>query len=145
VKLVLAIPDYEMDTRKMREALPSTVSLSDAVFNVQRAALLQAAISEERFDLFSEALHDRLHQAHRLPHGPGLGEVLRMNDESDKYPGLLGVAMSGAGSTMIAFATENLAEIGQAMTDQFRASGVQARTIEVEVDNRGRNIRNSEP
>jgi homoserine kinase len=145
LKMVLAIPDYEMDTREMREALPSTVALSDAVFNVQRAALLQAAISEERFDLFSEALRDRLHQAHRLPHGPGLGEVLRMNDESDKYPGLLGVAMSGAGSTMIAFATENLAEIGQAMTDQFRASGVQARTIEVEVDNRGRNIRNSEP
>lgn len=141
VKVVLAIPDYEMDTREMREALPSTVSLSDAVFNLQRAALLQAAISEERFELFSEALRDRLHQAHRLPHGPGLSEVLRMNDEADRYPGLLGVAMSGAGSTMIAFATQNLAEIGRAMTDRFRASGVRARTIEVEVDNRGRNIR----
>ena len=141
VKVVLAIPDYEMDTREMREALPSTVSLSDAVFNVQRAALLQAAISEERFELFSEALRDRLHQAHRLPHGPGLSEVLRMNDEADRYPGLLGVAMSGAGSTMIAFATQNLGEIGRAMTDRFGASGVRARTIEVEVDNRGRNIR----
>ena len=141
VKVVLAIPDYEMDTRKMREALPSTVSLSDAVFNVQRAALLQAAISEERFELFSEALRDRLHQAHRLPHGPGLSEVLRMNDEADGYPGLLGVAMSGAGSTMIAFATDHLAEIGKAMTDRFRARGVRARTIEVEVDNRGRYIR----
>jgi homoserine kinase len=144
VKMVLAIPDYEMDTREMREALPSTVSLSDAVFNVQRAALLQAAISEERFDLFSEALRDRLHQAHRLPHGPGLSEVLRMNDETDRYPGLLGVAMSGAGSTMIAFATENLSEIANEMSNRFSAAGASSRTLQVEVNNGGRTVRSSE-
>ena len=145
VKLVLAIPDYEMDTREMREVLPGQVSLSDAVFNVQRAALLQAAISEERFDLFSEALRDRLHQSHRVADRPGLGEVLRMNDETDNHPGLLGVAMSGAGSTMIAFATENFGRIGQAMSDRFRERDVRALTIEVEVDKRGRSVRNSEP
>ena len=144
VKMVLAIPDYEMDTREMREALPSTVALSDAVFNVQRAALLQAAISEERFDLFSEALRDRLHQAHRLPHGPGLSEVLRINDESDKYPGMLGVAMSGAGSTMIAFATENLAEIANEMSNRFSTAGASSRTLQVEVNNGGRTVRSSE-
>ncbi|MFY9608045.1 MAG: homoserine kinase [Blastocatellia bacterium] len=140
VKMVLAIPDYEMDTREMREALPPTVSLSDAVFNVQRAALLQASISEERFDLFSEALRDRLHQAHRVPYGPGLNEVLRMNDETDKHPGLLGVAMSGAGSTMIAFATENFTEIGKEMNDRFASAGVGSRTIEAGVNRGGRTI-----
>lgn len=140
VKLVLAIPDYEMDTREMREALPAQVSLSDAVFNVQRAALLQAAISEERFDLFSEALRDRLHQSHRVANRPGLSEVLRMNEETDKHPGLLGVAMSGAGSTMIAFATENFDGIGQEMSDRFRERDVRALTIEVEVDKRGRDV-----
>jgi homoserine kinase len=145
VKLVLAIPDYEMDTREMREALPAQVSLSDAVFNVQRAALLQAAISEERFDLFSEALRDRLHQSHRVANRPGLSEVLRMNDETDRHPGLLGVAMSGAGSTMIAFATGNFEQIGQEMSDRFRKRNVRALTIEVEVDKRGRSVRNSEP
>ena len=141
VKMVLAIPDYEMDTREMREALPKTVPLSDAVFNVQRAALLQASISEERFDLFSEALRDRLHQAHRVPHGSGLAEVLQINDETGRHPGLLGVALSGAGSTMIAFATENFAEIGKEMSDRFAAAGVAARTIETEVSKSGRTIR----
>jgi homoserine kinase len=144
VKTVLAIPDYEMDTRVMREALPSTVSLSDAVFNVQRAALLQAAISEERFDLFSEALRDRLHQVHRLPHGTGRSEVLRMNDEADMYPGLLGVAMSGAGSTMIAFATDNLAVMANEMRNRFSAAGAGSRTLQVEVNNGGRTVRSSE-
>lgn len=138
IKLVLAIPDYEMNTREMREALPERIPLSDAVFNLQRAALLQAAISEERFDLFSEALRDRMHQARRAQHGAGLAEVLRMNDETDKHRGLLGVALSGAGSTMIAFATENFEQIAKEMSDRFGAAGVPTRTIQVEADSNGR-------
>lgn len=138
VKIVLCIPEFEMDTAQMRQVLPREVKLADAVFNVQRAALLQALISERRFDLFSEALRDRLHQPHRAPHGPGLGEVLRLNDETQHHPGLLGVAISGAGSTLIAFATENFPQIGAEMSYRLATAGVRSRTLEVEVDNRGR-------
>src|SRR5215510_33863 len=67
VKIVLCIPEFEMNTTQMRDVLPREVTRADAVFNVQRAALLQALISERRFDLFSEALRDRLHQPHRVP------------------------------------------------------------------------------
>jgi homoserine kinase len=140
VKVVLAVPDFEMNTAEMRRALPAQVPMRDAVFNVQRAALLQAAISERRFDLLGEALRDRLHQPHRAPHGPGLDEVLRMNDETDRHRGLLGVAISGAGPTMIAFASDNFAGIAAAMRERFAGCGVRARTLEVEVDNRGRRI-----
>lgn len=138
VKIVLCIPEFEMGTSKMRGVLPKEVMLADAVFNLQRAALLQALIAERRLDLFSEALRDRLHQPPRIPHGPGLGEVLRLNDQTEAFPGLLGVAMSGAGSTMIAFATENFSQIATEMSDRFTAAGVRSRTLEVDVDNRGR-------
>jgi len=140
VKIVLCVPEFELDTKQMRGVLAREVTLTDAVFNVQRAALLQALISERRFDLFSEALRDRLHQPHRIPLGPGLAEVLRMNDETSDHPGLLGVAMSGAGSTMIAFVTENFSEIAGEMSKRLAASGVRSRTIEAEVDNRGRAV-----
>jgi homoserine kinase len=140
VKIVLAVPEFEMNTAEMRKVLPAEVPMKDAVFNVQRASLLQAAISERRFDLLSEALRDRLHQPRRAPHGPGLNEVLRMNDETDMYRGLLGVAISGAGPTMIAFASENFAEIAAEMRERFAGCGVRARTLEVEIDNRGRRI-----
>jgi homoserine kinase len=140
VKLVLAIPDFEMNTREMRDALPSHISLDDAVFNVQRAALLQASMAESRFELLREALRDRLHQPYRIPNRPGLGDVLRMNDEIEKYPGLLGVAMSGAGSTMIAFATENLGAIGDQMAARFLANGVRALVVQTKVDKHGRTI-----
>lgn len=138
VKIVLCIPEFEMGTTQMRGVLPREVTLTDAVFNIQRAALLQALISERRFDLFSEALRDRLHQPHRVPHGPGLGDVLRMNDQTRDHPGLLGVAVSGAGSTMIAFATENFSDIAAEMSHRLGSAGVTSRTIEVGVDNRGR-------
>jgi homoserine kinase len=141
VKIVLCIPEFEMDTSKMRGVLPKEVMLADAVFNLQRAALLQALIAERRLDLFSEALRDRLHQPHRVPHGPGLGDVLRLNDQTRDYPGLLGVAMSGAGSTMIAFATENFSQIAAEMSYRFATAGIRSRTIEVEVDNGGRNVK----
>ena len=140
VKIVLCIPEFEMGTTQMRGVLPREVTLTDAVFNVQRAALLQALISERRLDLFSEALRDRLHQPHRVPHGPGLGEVLRMNDQTRDYPGLLGVAVSGAGSTMIAFATENFSQIAGEMSSRLATAGIKSVTIEMEVDNRGRVI-----
>lgn len=143
VKIVLCIPEFEMDTTQMRAVLPREVTLTDAVFNVQRAALLQAVITERRFDLFSEALRDRLHQSHRVPLGPGLAEVLRLNDQTRDHPGLLGVAMSGAGSTMIAFATENYSRIAAEMSDRLATAGVRSRTLEVEVDNRGRLTRDA--
>jgi len=141
VKLVLCVPKFEMDTGQMRSVLPREITLMDAVFNVQRSALLQALIVEQRFDLLSEALRDRIHQPHRIPHGAGLADVLKLNEETGEFPGLLGVAMSGAGSTMIGFATENRAAIGGEMSKRLATAGVGCRILEVEVDNRGRLVR----
>ncbi len=138
IKIVLCIPDFEMETAKMRTVLPQMVTRHDAIYNLQRGALLQAALAERRFEMINEALRDRLHQPYRAPLAPGLGDVLHLNEETDKYPGLLGVAISGAGSTMIAFAIGNCDAIANAMSARLTAVGVHSRTMEVSVDNRGR-------
>ena len=145
VKIVLAVPDYEMNTAEMRRALPQQVTLADAVFNVQRAALLQAVISEQRFEWLSEALRDRLHQPHRAPYGAGLNDVLELNNETRKHPGLLGVAISGAGSTVIAFADDRFDEVAALLAARLAGAGVRARTLAVAVDNRGRVVNSIEP
>jgi homoserine kinase len=141
IRVILCIPEIEMETAKMRAVLPQMVTRHDAIYNLQRGALLQAALAEHRFDLLNEALRDRLHQPYRAPLAPGLSEVLRLNDETNKYPGFLGVAISGAGSTLIAFATENCEKIAEAMKTRLASGGVNSRTMEVKVDNRGRIIR----
>jgi len=140
VRIVLCIPEVEMETAKMRAVLPNMITRHDAIYNLQRAALLQAALSEHRFDLLNEALRDRLHQPLRAPLAPGLSEVLKLNDETHTHPGLLGVAISGAGSALIAFATENCDVIAETMEARMAASGVKARAMEVKVDNNGRRI-----
>src|SRR5215471_10175688 len=141
LKVVLCVPEFEMDTVQMRSVLPREVTLTDAVSNIQRSALLQALISERRFDLFSEALRDRLHQPHRAAHCPGMSDVLRMNEQARDYPGLLGVALSGAGSTVIAFATQNFDSIGAEMVSRFAAANIKSRSLDVPIDNRGRVVK----
>jgi homoserine kinase len=141
VKVILAVPDYEMETARMRAALPESVPLGDAIFNLQRTALLQSVLSDGRLDLMSEALRDRLHQPYRAPLGPGLNEVLQLGEETHRHTGLLGVAISGAGSTVAAFATDNFEAIADEMTRRFAAAGVTSRAIQVSVDNRGRIIK----
>lgn len=140
IRIVVAVPDFEMETARMRAVLPKLLPVREAIFNIQRAALLQAAISEGRFDLLGEALRDSLHQPYRAPLGPGLADVLHMNDERAKFPGLLGTAISGAGSTMIAFATDNCDRIATEMRHRLQAHGTQARTMELQVDNIGRRL-----
>jgi homoserine kinase len=140
IRIVLCIPEFEMETAKMRAVLPQMVTRHDAIYNLQRGALLQAALAEGRYELLNEALRDRLHQPYRAPVTRGLSEVLHLNDEAGSYPGLLGVAISGAGSTLIAFATENCREIGEEMRARLAACGVKSRVMEVKADSRGRQM-----
>jgi homoserine kinase len=140
IRIVLCIPEFEMETAKMRAVLPQMVTRHDAIYNLQRGALLQAALAEGRYELLNEALRDRLHQPYRAPVTRGLSEVLHLNDEAGRYPGLLGVAISGAGSTLIAFATENCREIGHEMEARLAACGVKSRVMEVKADSRGRQM-----
>lgn len=140
IGIIICIPALELETARMRAVLPRMVTRPDAIFNLQRGALLQAAIAERQFDLINEALRDRLHQPYRAPLAPGLSEVLALNDETADYPGLLGVAISGAGSTLIAFSTgeaEDRRRIGAAMVERMGGQGVEAIWREVDVDNRG--------
>jgi homoserine kinase len=100
--------------------LAQTVSRSDAVHNLQRTALFVAAIEERRFDLLWDAMEDRLHQSARQSLIPGLGDVLSL----PRMPGLLGIALSGAGPSVIALATDRFNEIGKAMASRFERNGV---------------------
>jgi homoserine kinase len=98
VRLVAVTPDVRVKTPEARRVLPETVSLADAIFNLQRAALLVAGVNNGRRDVLKEALQDRWHQPCRAPLVPGLPEALAL-----ETPGLLGVCLSGSGPTVIGF------------------------------------------
>ena len=126
IRLIVVTPASGLETRKSRGVLPQSVSRADAVHNLQRTALFVAAIEERRFDLLWDAMEDRLHQPARQALIPGLADVLAV----PKIPGLLGVALSGAGPSVIALATDRFEEIGKAIVARFERSGV-ASTVRI--------------
>lgn len=100
LEVLVAIPDFHLATEKARHVLPKQVTMKDAVFNVGHSSLLVAALCTGRLDMLRLAMKDALHQPYRCPLIPGMETILR---EAEHY-GALGIALSGAGPTMIAFA-----------------------------------------
>ncbi len=131
--IVAVTPAFELETKRARAVLPARVPLADAVFNIQRAAFLMAQIVQGRKEGVREAMADRLHQPYRQELLPGLDDVLNMGDTE----GLVGVALSGAGSTVIAFTDSRAEEIGGSIRDIFAAHGLTSKIRLLQADNRG--------
>ena len=71
--VAVVVPDFLLPTVEARRVLPMSYTRADAVFNVQRSALLIAALTSGSTDAFPEALEDRLHQPYRFRAGAGVG------------------------------------------------------------------------
>ncbi|MBQ3337737.1 MAG: homoserine kinase [Selenomonadaceae bacterium] len=139
LKLIVAVPDFELSTRLARKVLPKNISMKDAIFNVSRASMLIAALVEGREDLLPLAFDDALHQPYRKKLVPGMTEVF----EAAKAAGALGAAISGAGSCLIAFTTTRSGleeKISSAMVEEFKAHGVKSKALILNVDKRGAQI-----
>ncbi|KAG1617513.1 hypothetical protein G6F46_004612 [Rhizopus delemar] len=67
-------------------------------------------------------MQDKIHQPYRKTLIPGLPEILS-TITPEKYDGLLGICLSGAGPTILALATKNFDEIAQAAIDLFKQHG----------------------
>jgi homoserine kinase len=135
-KAVLVIPSFELPTQKARAVLPQTYSRKDAVYNIQRSALTVAALTTGNWSLLREAMRDRIHQPYRAPLIPGFEEILALDS-----PGLLGVALSGAGPTVFALARPADADnVGRAIANVFEKHGVKATPMIVNIDTEGRVI-----
>lgn len=94
---VVSVPPYVLSTKKSRAALPKQISHADAVGNVQKVALLLAAVHNKDEEAMKEALHDRLHEPYRMSLVPELA-VLRK--ELSDLP-VMGCVLSGAGSSVL--------------------------------------------
>lgn len=101
-QLLLAMPATSFSTSKARALLPESYNRSDAVLNVQRTAMLTAAFAQGRGDLLQRAMQDRLHQPYRAAACPLLGWLLPLAGDI----GVLGVALSGAGPSVLLVLSE---------------------------------------
>jgi homoserine kinase len=100
-RLMLVVPSASLATEKARALLPETYSREDAVANVQHAALLVAAFALGREDLLRTAMQDRIHQPYRAAACPLLPLLLPLVEEPGLHRLVLGVALSGAGPSVL--------------------------------------------
>lgn len=133
IRVVVVSPRSQLPTYVARAALPRSISRADAVHNLQRTAVFISALSQKRYDLFWEAMRDRLHQPRRESLVPGLAEALAL----PQMPGLLGVALSGAGPSIVALVDANEKQIGNKIASCFRAHNIQSTVRVLDVDNEG--------
>jgi len=137
--VVTVTPGLELSTKIARSVLPASIPRWHAIYNIQRTAFLMAQLVQGRREGLREAMHDLLHQPYRYKLVPGLEEILSMQNQQ----GLLGIALSGAGPTILAFADSHEAEIAAAICGIFSAHGFSARARLLKADNNGLVVENS--
>lgn len=136
LRTVIAIPEMPLLTKTARGVLPQELSMKDAVYNLSRATLLVAALLTGRTDLLGAATKDRMHQPYRANLVPGLNAVI----EAALAAGAKGVALSGAGPSVIALVEEGAEQVAHAMEGAFQWHGIECTTAVVPLAREGARV-----
>jgi len=137
-KLTLCIPDFELSTSISRSVLPEAISREDAIFNIRRSAMLVHAIHTKDEELMKLAMQDRLHQPYRMRLVPGLDDV---TEELRTFDNVLGVALSGAGPSILVISSgNNLEKIREVIKTTWEKYSVKADIKTFDIDMTGAEI-----
>jgi homoserine kinase len=135
IRLVIVTPSITVPTHKAREVLPKSYDRADVLHTLQRTSILAATCFSGNFDLFPELFNDKLHQPYRQQLVPGMEQCLGL-----RLPGLLGVAISGSGSSVIAFTTGDEMRAAEELQRIFASEGVQTEAMFTSADNNGAGV-----
>jgi len=132
---VVLIPEATNATADARAVLPTAVPRADAVFNVQRVALLLASLQTGRPAALRTALDDRLHQPYREKLFPWMRGVT----SAAIAAGALGCVLSGAGPSLLAVVDGGAdgGRVARALEEALRRAGVAGSARALAVDTEG--------
>jgi homoserine kinase len=135
LEAVLVVPSEPVRTERARAALPASVPISDAAFNVAHAAMLILGLRGGDWDLIAGGLADRLHQPYRAHLYPRSAELLAQAAAL----GALGATISGAGPTVLVWSHyEQTAAVVAALHQRTR---VWASVIRASFESQGADVR----
>jgi homoserine kinase len=137
---VVVVPHIVLPTAAARALLPPHYDRADVVFNLQRAALLAASLATGNLSGLRTASGDRVHQPYRAPLVPGFAEMLTF-----ELPGLLALALSGAGPSVIALVDGGSQAIGAAMQAAFAREGIESDVFHLGISTRGATVEGLSP
>jgi homoserine kinase len=120
---VFAVPEFVLETKRAREALPNVVPHVTAVQAAAKGAALVRGLATADEAMLAAALDDVLHVPHRRRLVRGYDAVAAAAMEA----GAIGATLSGAGSSILAVARAEKADaVGAAMARAWQLTGITA-------------------
>lgn len=136
LRWIVLVPTLASSTAEARAVLPPTVPRIDAVFNVQRVALLLASLQAGEVASLATAMDDRLHQPYRERLFPWLPRVIA----AARAAGALACVLSGAGPSLLAVVTGDAAIVARAMEAALAEAGLHGAAMVLGVDSAGATV-----
>jgi homoserine kinase len=134
IGIAVLVPEEALSTAKARAVLPEEISRANAVFNIGRTALLIQALITGDIDCLDMAVEDTLHQPWRR----GLIPDYNVTEYACRKAGAEGIALSGAGPTLIAFYDrKDRVTFEKALVKEFKSVGIQRRALFLDIDIEG--------
>lgn len=133
LKFVPIIPDFRLSTKDAREVLPKEIPLKHGVYNVGRASLMVAALSNGNYNLLKYACKDAFHEDYRSKLIKGFYEV---KDEANNF-GALATYLSGAGPTIMAMIMDNNISFKNNMKNYLEKQSLSWAVHELSIDEEG--------
>jgi homoserine kinase len=134
---VVASPNYELSTKAARQVLPQQYSRADAIFNTAHLGLLLRALETGNSTWLRAALQDRLHQPYRRSLIPGYDII----ETAAMQAGAYGLVISGAGPTLLALTSPELATVvAIAMQQAWASQAIDAEARALPIDTNGTTI-----
>lgn len=130
LRMCIAVPKLDVPKKKTkisRSVIPKKINLADSILNISNAAGIVAGFMRKDPELIGSSIKDVIVEPARQHMIPGF---LRVKENALKA-GALGVTISGAGPSVIAFSksSANLKKISAAMSKGFASVGTECQTI----------------
>ena len=130
LRMCIAVPTINVPKKKTkvsRGVIPKKIKLSDSILNLSNAAAIVAGFMKKDPEIIGNSIKDVIIEPARQHMIPGFSKV----KENAIKAGALGVTISGAGPSVIAFSksSANLKKISLAMAKGFASTNTKCQTV----------------
>ena len=130
LRMCVAVPKLEVPKKKTkvsRGVIPKKVKLTDSILNLSNASAIVAGFMKKDPELIGNSIKDVIVEPARKHMIPGFDKV----KENALKAGALGVTISGAGPSVIAFSksSDDLKKISSAMSRGFASAKIECQTV----------------
>ena len=130
LRMCVAIPKIDVPKKKTkvsRGVIPKKIKLTDSILNLSNAAVIVAGFMKKDPELIGNSIKDVIVEPARKHMIPGFTKV----KQNALKAGALGVTISGAGPSIIAFSksSSNLKKISKAMSKGFESANTKCQII----------------